>query len=278
MKYFLFTVLVLSILSANCQTNVDKFVSMTYQRVSSQESATGVKPAPLKPLGEWSSFARQDMDGIWQRLSLKGVNYYSLGEPKKSENYSQRSDSKSPYYQAWFGTYVIDAKNQLFDFPNEDIDSKSPNIVPKLLQIAVLDQSAWLYAMKDPGGIGSTSVVHSNGQNDPIEINVDGHSAHLIEFSMTSHSDLTDSAGQLISLIGMPNKQSWQGNLDAYHPIMIRGFYIYWFDKDDGTLKIIYGAGCSYTDKQNVKFDFYPQIKDGMLKMAKQLTYVKADS
>src|SRR5450755_4628900 len=115
MKYLLFFfVNNLIVTSAICQSSkLDQFIAMTNQMNSIQESVTGVKPSALKTVGDWSPFARQDMNAIWQSISLKGVNYYSLGEPKKDSNYSQRSDYKSPYYQAWFGTYIIDAKNQL---------------------------------------------------------------------------------------------------------------------------------------------------------------------
>ena len=118
--------------SAICQSSkLDRFIAFTDRdsSASAQESTTGVKPAALRTVGKWSPFARQDMNEIWQSISLKGVNYYSLGEPKNDSNYSQRSDYKSPYYQAWFGTYIIDAKNQLFGFPNEDINTSSTNVI-----------------------------------------------------------------------------------------------------------------------------------------------------
>ena len=278
MKYLFFLLLNLTITSAICQSsNVDKFIAMTNQMKSNQDSITGVKPTPLKTVGAWSPFAQQDMDEIWKSISLRGVNYYSIGEPKQGSNYSQRSDCKSPYYQAWFGTYVIDAKNQLFDFPNEEINTNSIKIIEKLLNIGVLDQSSWLYAMKDPNGLTSTSIINPNRKIEPKDILIDGQQAHIIEISMNSHSDLTDRTGGMINFIGMPDKKSWQGNLQAYHPITINGFYIYWYNKNDKTLKIIYGTGCSYTDKENSKFDSYSTLKAGMLQMAKRLTYVKTN-
>ena len=139
----------------------------------------------------------------------------------------------------------------------------------------MLDQSSWLYAMKDPNGFTSTSIINPERKIEPKDILIDGQQAHIIEFSMNSHSDLTDSTGGLINFIGMPDKKSWQGNLQAYYPITIKGFYIYWYNKNDKTLKIIYGTGCSYIAKDNSKFDSYHLLKDGMLKMAKQLTYIK---
>lgn len=269
MNYFI-------VASAICQSsNLDKFIAMTWQMKCDQEQVTGVKPATLKTVGDWSSFARQDMNEIWQSISLKGVNYYSLGEPKKDSSYSQRSDYKSSYYQAWFGTYIIDAKNQLFDFPNEEINTSHTNFITKLLNIGVLDQSSWLLAMKDPNGLGSTSLINPEKKVATKDLIIDGQKAHIIEFSMNSHSDLTDSTGGLINFIGMPDANSWLGNLQAYHPIIINGFYIYWYNKEDKTLKIIYGTGCSYKGKDNSNFDSYPVLKDGMLKMAKDLVYVK---
>jgi hypothetical protein len=277
MRYLLFLLLNnLAFASAICQSSkLDKFIAMTNQMNSEQELVTGVKPSALKTVGDWSPFARQDMNEIWQSISLKGVNYYSLGEPQKDSNYSQRSDCKSPYYQAWFGTYIIDAKNQLFDFPNEDINAGDIKLITKLLDIGALDQSSWLYAMKDPNGFASTFLIIPKRKIDAKEITIDGQPAHIIEFSMNSHSDLTDSTGGLINFIGMPDKKNWVGNLQANHHITINGFYIYWYNKEDKTLKIIYGTGCSYKGKDNSNFDSYPLLKDGMLKMAKELIYIK---
>ena len=276
MKQLLFLPLQLIVAFGICQTsNFDKFIVLTNTMISSQDSITGIKPAPLRARGDWSRFARQDMDDIWQSLSLKGVNYYSVGKPRPGSGYAQRSDFQSPYYQAWFGTYVIDAKNQLFDFPNDEINNASGQVIEKLLSIGVLDQSSWLFAMKDPEGFKSTSIINSGEKWKVREMVMDGQPAHMIEFSMNSHSDLTDSTGDLINFIGMPDIKTWQGKLKPYHPITIKGFYIYWYNKNDKTLKIIYGTGCSYMTGDQVKFDSYPILKDDMLKMAMDLKYIR---
>jgi hypothetical protein len=58
---------------------------------------------------------------------------------------------------------------------------------------------------------------------------------------------------------------------------VLTGFYIYWFNKKDHTLTIIYGNGCSFETKGKSGFHAYPSIKDGMLAMARQLKYVSVN-
>ncbi len=254
---------------------VDQLVIMTNKQPSAQETANGVKPVLAQPSAGWTPFLRQDMNDIWQSISLQGVNYYCVGEPAAGSSYTERSDFKSGFYQAWFGTYVIDAKKQLFDFPNEDINSEKKQVMDRLMKIGMLDQSSWLYAMGDQAAIQSTTMTDSANNYTVLDhLSIDGQTVPVVAFSYNSHSDLGDSATQLSGLMGRPAGSYWQSALVAYHPVVLTGFYIYWYNKTDHTLKIIYGNGCSFETKDKSVFHTYPSIREGMLAMAKQLKYI----
>jgi hypothetical protein len=277
MKYLnLFFSAVLISVSAFCQTSwLDANINLINTKPSIQETVNGVQPAPLKQIAEWSSFFKQEMNDMWQSIGLKGMNYYAIGEPAKNNKYSQRSDFKSKYYQGWFGTYVIDAKNQLFDFPNDSINTSNKKVIEKLANIGVLDQDSWLYAMGDPEALTSTDLIIPKNNFEIIDtFLLDGQRVPVIQFSMNSHSDLTDTVTGLSKMIGMPAKSEWESQLHSNHRLILNGFYIYWYNKKDKTLKIIYGVGCAFSTKNNIDYNTYDLIKKDMLNMAKQMTYI----
>ncbi|HEY2721914.1 MAG TPA: hypothetical protein VGI82_09315 [Chitinophagaceae bacterium] len=277
MKYLdLFLCAILINASAFCQTSwLDAHINLINTKTSIQETINGVQPAPLKQIAEWSPFFKQEMNNMWQSIGLKGMNYYAIGEPAKDKKYSQRSDFKSKYYQAWFGTYVIDAKNQLFDLPNDSINTSNKEVIEKLVNIGVLDQDSWLYATGDPEALTSTNLIMPKSNFEIIDnFLLDGQHVPVIQFSMNSHSDLTDTATGLTKMIGMPDKSEWESQLQPNHPVVLNGFYIYWYNKKDNTLKIIYGVGCAFSTKNNIDYNTYGLIKKDMLDMAKQMTYI----
>jgi hypothetical protein len=250
-------------------------VIMTNKQSSTQEIADGVKPVLASTSDGWTPFISQNMDEIWQSIHLQGVNYYSMGEPAAGNSFSERSNFKSKFYQAWFGNYVIDAQNQLFDFPNDEINSDKKRVIDLLMQIGILDQSSWLYAMGDQDASHSTTLADSASNYSVLDhLSIDGQTAPVIIFSLNSHSDVNDSATQLSGLVGRPDKSYWQPALNANHNMVITGFFIYWYNKTDQTLKIIYGTGCSFATKDKTVYNTYPLIKNGMLLMAKQLKWV----
>ncbi|MGH2565417.1 MAG: hypothetical protein ACRDE5_12950, partial [Ginsengibacter sp.] len=66
----------------------------------------------------------------------------------------------------------------------------------------------------------------------------------------------------------------WESLLQPNHPLILNGFYIYWYNKKDKTLKIIYGVGCAFSTKNNIDYTTYDLIKKDMLDMAKQMKYI----
>ena len=75
-------------------------------------------------------------------------------------------------------------------------------------------------------------------------------------------------------MIGMPGKSDWESQLQPNHPLTLNGFYIYWFNNKDKTLKIIYGVGCTFSTKNNINYSTYDLLKKDMLDMAKHMTYI----
>lgn len=255
-------------------SGIEQMVMMTNKQTLPQETDNGVKAVLPMPAEGWTPFLKQDMDQIWSSIGLRGVNYYCVGKPEAGKSYSERSDFKSKFYQSWFGTYIIEAKKQLFEFPNEEINSKKRQVINQLMKIGILDQSSWLYAMGDKAARNSTTLTDSVDNFAVLDhLSIDGQTVPMIKFSLNSHSDLTDSATQLSSLVGMPDKSYWKSHVDAYHNVVLIGFFIYWYNKTDQTLRIIYGTGCSFSTKDKTIFNTYPLLMNGMLLMAKELRY-----
>jgi len=277
MKSFLFLILaVVCLKTANAQESwFDNSIKAINQAPIQQEKENGVRPNEHKKVGQWSPFIKQDMNEIWESLGLKGVNYYCVGEPEKNNDYIQRNDFKSKYYQGWFGVYMIEAKRKLFDYPNDSLNSVSFGNINNLLSIAVMDQTSWLYAMGDTSALTSTSIIESKESFQPVDkIYIDGHYAPVFEFQMNSHSDITDKMSDMTKVFAMPKKDYWGNQLSAYHNITVKGCYIYWYNKIKQTLTIIYGSGCSFATKDLKRYDTYPLIKNEILDMIKSIGFL----
>ncbi|HVT86133.1 MAG TPA: hypothetical protein VHD35_13095 [Chitinophagaceae bacterium] len=277
MKYIsaLLVTIIFSQISFAQETWLDKIIEKNNQDSLQQEINNGEKPAAHKHLGEWSPFFRQDMNEIWQSIGIKGVNYYCVGGPEQNNQYIERNDFKSKYYQAWLGIYVIEAKNKLFCYPNDSLNSTSYENIKNLLSIGVLDQTSWLFAMGDTSAANSTSIIEPGGRFPIVEkIFIDGQYAPVIEFEMKSHSDLTDKTSDMTSVFAMPNKEYWQKQLRANHSLTLKGFYIYWYNKTKQTLKIIYGTGCSFRTSDKVNHNTYPLLKKEMLDIARSIKFI----
>ena len=94
----------------------------------------GITPAWVKPM-------KNLMNTIWTPIQAKGVNYFTFAAPGNLfRSFSERSNPRSPYYQAWVGGYVT-----------KRTDGSVPSDLPMWAsQVTALDQRSWLSAMGDP--------------------------------------------------------------------------------------------------------------------------------
>ena len=72
-----------------------------------QEKADGFQIVFAKPPPPWVAPLKNLMNPMWQSIGAEGVNYYTFAGPGNLlRSYSERSDPRSPYYQAWIGGFV----------------------------------------------------------------------------------------------------------------------------------------------------------------------------
>ena len=73
-----------------------------------QEHADAIAVVFAKPPPAWINPMKNRMNEIWEPIKADGVNYFMFAGPSTwLQPYSERSNPRSPYYQAWVGAYVI---------------------------------------------------------------------------------------------------------------------------------------------------------------------------
>ncbi|HUI62943.1 MAG TPA: hypothetical protein VLX90_22125, partial [Steroidobacteraceae bacterium] len=178
------------------QLNLVRIVLSRDAALVKQERADSVAVAFDDVAPGWVAPLKNEMSEIWEPARVRGVNYYSFAGPRTwLHSYSERSDPRSPFYQAWVGAYVI-----------KGADGSTPADPEALARkLTVLDQRSWLAAMGDPNPLAEIDVMERAG-----EIAIDGRSWPLWHFSFRSHSDLSAGGNsQLAALVGMPAQSSW---------------------------------------------------------------------
>ncbi len=217
---------------------------------------------------KWSAMFKQNMNGVWKRLNIKGINYFAFGKPVLLKNHASRTDPNSMYYQAWFGTYVIQADKQVFQTSNAEIN-KFPEIgIMQYAKLAEYDQMAWPFAMGDEQPAAKVSSVV------PLEnIKIDNFNVQFFEGTIESHSDLTNKETKLSKLFGMPKYKKWKDKVDAHHNITLKGIYGIWYNEQDKTIRIVYACGSIFSLKNGQQIDNYSKIKPQLIEMIKKISF-----
>ena len=248
------------------QVAVHKINNKTFD----QEIDTGVNPVFDHIPEGWNAPMKQSMNTIWKPLGIKGMNYFTFGKPKTVfSNYIERSNPRSPFYQAWFGVYVISSKNTCFGIENGKIN------IFELGKLAEYDQRAWLNAMGDPDPqarwIGFTTLD---------SLLIDESNRIFYEGVIETHSDLTNKiTGQLTTFLGMPPGQEWQQQLSSFHPVTLKGIYAGWYDKQHQVTIVVYGCGVDSIQSKSGKIaGQYDTIKEDLIEMAKRIRIVRIEN
>ncbi len=236
------------------------------KRPANQEILNGVKPHFTYLPHAWiSPMMKQEMNQIWEPLNLKGMNYFTLGGPKNIfAKYVERSNPCSPYYQAWFGVYIIKAPKERFGFDREEMD------VNELGKLAVYDQNAWLKAMGDPN-----PLAHGEHYEKTGTINSGGIERTLYEGTMASHADLSQKARSLlVRFLGVPSKSLWEHELAPYHTVTLKGIYGGWYSPEYDVTIVFYGCGSLFQTSSGKTYNHFETIKDELLRMAEGIEFI----
>jgi len=176
------------------------------------------------------------MNPMWQSIGAEGVNYYTFAGPSNLlRSYSERSEPRSPYYQAWVGGYVTKRR-----------DGTLPQDLPAWAkQVTELDQRSWLAAMGDPQPLAESAAPVSAGN-----VIVDGRTLELWHGTMRSHSDLSERADSpLARLVGMPPKSSWPPGIRSFHNVTLDGYFVCWPDATRRVSIVVYAVAAFSPDQ-----------------------------
>ncbi|HEY0747149.1 MAG TPA: hypothetical protein VGD63_10645 [Steroidobacteraceae bacterium] len=196
------------------------------------------------------------MNTIWTPIQAHGVNYFTFAAPGNwLRSYSERSNPRSPYYQAWVGGYVT-----------KRTDGTVPSDLPMWAsQVTALDQRSWLSAMGDPMPVADFGAAAPMGN-----IEIDGHDLRLWHGIMQSHSDLSDHpSGPLAMLLGMPPKSTWPDGIGAFHDVILDGYFVCWSDPKRNISVVIYAVAAVFGKKSEVVGDNRRIIEDELLNLMK---------
>ncbi len=208
---------------------------------------------------EWIAPIRTDMDDAWRPLGRHGINYFTFGAPANLfASHASHTDPGSPRYQAWFGTYVVEA-DAAADLPQDE--AGMTKLADGLLSH---DGLRWLRTVGDP----QPSAV-MGGRQRSGELVIDGVGRPLFEGDLTTHSDLpADPIPRIAGFIGRPDPSSWSAELAPYHGIVMEGFVAVWTDPPRRSMFAVYGNGVRYTTRSGRTVRTYPSLKDELLRMA----------
>jgi hypothetical protein len=220
-----------------------------------QERADAVAIIFPTPSRAWIAPMKNQMNDIWNPIKANGVNYFMFAKPKAWFNdYSERSNPISPYYQAWVGGYVIKAR-----------DGSLPKDLESLAwQVTALDQRSWLSAMGDPSPTADSSPATRVGV-----ISIDGHSLPLWRGTMQSHSDLSEHpSGPLATMIGMPAKSLWPSGVESFHDVSLNGYFACWVDSQRKVSVVVYAVAADYLTQDQIHRNS-AKIDDELLELMK---------
>jgi hypothetical protein len=215
------------------------------------------------------------MDNIWKhKIGRKGMNYFIIGAPKSIfQNYVERFNPKSKFYQAWFGCYtILDGENKIpYGFKNGN------PVWKEFIQLAIEDQNAWLYTyrIKDP----VTKINRQIGEPEIIKIN--NRKAYISFWEGESKSDLNEKgsiSSDLNRILGIPQKEEWNKIVKAHHKLKLKGFFIVWRESFYPATFCCYGCGVEFKTIDGKTIDTFNAIKNDLLEMAKGIKILPSKS
>jgi hypothetical protein len=236
--------------------NIARIVLSRDADMLAQERKDGVAIYFASAPAAWVKPMKNLMNPIWVPIQAKGVNYFTFAAPGNLlRGFSERSNPRSPYYQAWVGGYVTKRND----------GTLPPDLPMWASQVTALDQRSWLAAMGDPMPVADFGLAAPVG-----DIEVDGHDLQLWHGTMQSHSDLSDHpSGPLARLLGMPPKATWPKGIAAFHEVTLDGYFVCWSDPKRNISVVIYAVAAVFGKPSGVVGDNRRITKDELLNLMK---------
>lgn len=190
----------------------------------------------------WITPMKNLMNPIWQPIHAQGVNYFTFGAPANVfRTFSERSNPRSPLYQAWVGAYIT-----------RRVDGVLPeNLLAWASEVTTLDQRSWLSAMGDPAPLADFGAATPAGK-----ISIDGRTIQLWHAAMHSHSDLSEHPGGVLALLlGMPSRSAWPAGVNAFHDVTLDGYFAAWSDPEKKLSVVVYAVASEFAATGGARVD-----------------------
>ena len=149
------------------------------------------------PDGWINGIVLMDMTSTWRKAGIeaRGLNYFTVGAIK--DGLSSRYDPASPYYQAWFGGYIVRFDQERDWTPQEHV----------LLGIA--DQEKWLRYYGDPN-----PAMKFTTDNQGETVTLGKYKTKIYFWSGITHSDVGDKSNWLLK----PTMQAMANIMNKSNP------------------------------------------------------------
>lgn len=238
-------------------------------------SASAVQPVfDLSPGWNRPAFTI-DMTQFWQPAGLPdtGTNFYTTGAPLPGSTVWERFDPLSPFYQAWFGAYVVGDFPAASEWSPEPRDADDiPQTIANLEAITVVDQIAWLSGFGDP---------HPHAEVDRSSVRVcrirDGF--FRLRMRIATDSDVGD--GQLLGAGGAPVPSlpfyppfSQRATLvTPYAPVRYDAVILFRFDRASNTFLVIYESSAHWTLRDGSEHRTSDEVADEQAEMLAETAF-----
>lgn len=221
-----------------------------------------------------------DMTGVWRNFGIdaRGINYFTVGQIEN--NISTRFSPQSPYYQSWFGGYLV----QFSENRQWSIDDH--------FSLAIADQKQWLSLYKDPQPFAK---VMNESVKKLQSIKINGKTANLYQGIIQSHTDVGKRKrsltfpiithafahhlvrqNQSVKAEGKNFIPKWDKTspIESFQQIDLEG-YIAIIELGEFIKVVLYGNGAKFIDKYNKKHNTFQSIKKELLKQIREVKVVR---
>ena len=204
-----------------------------------------------------------DMDHIWHGADLGlgsagavGTQHLLLPAPGPGSSHSAHFDPLSPYFQAFFSLYVA-----------PPIDGRRVPVEAGSV-LGRLDNLAWQRFMGDPDPLTDLTEPCTI---EPIAYGPQGEAtAWFCRANYRIHADLGDRApDEVLPPILRPPYDGWRDVVDSYHPMLMLGRAVLWYQGDH--LMINFFNGVAFTTRDGRAINTYedgPELRESCWRMA----------
>lgn len=203
-----------------------------------------------------NSIMPYDMTPVWKRdgMDASGVNYFTVGAIKNGM--SERFNPNSPYYQSWFGGYIV-----------KFVNPKKWTLHDHY-ELAVSDQKNWLRKF---GNTNPYLEIDSDRTKELGSLSISGYEGKLYEGGIWSDTDV----GERNKTIPFFSKR-WEepSLLNSYQNIYLYG-YIAIIEITPNVKAVLYANGAKYKDTKGKNHDTFLEIKSEIKQLMQSVSMKK---